>query len=94
VSLPLLQDFALLQTRWKALLDPVLKNAIWQGTLVASISLAASTPTKISTKLGRNPQGWFLVDNQANAVIWRTAWDNNTITLEASSATTISIWVF
>jgi hypothetical protein len=83
----------LAQTKWAATLNPLLATPLLSGSLV-SATLLASKPQAINHLLSRQPQGWFLVDNTANAVIWRTAWGNTTLTLEATANTTISIWVF
>lgn len=81
--------------RWASLLNPVLSLPILQGNQINDISLKASTPLVINHLLQRLPQGWFLTDNIANAVVWRTAsFNKNTLTLEASADTVISIWVF
>lgn len=64
-----------------------------QGNAV-SATLVASKPQAINHLLQRQPQGWFLIDNTADAVVWRTAWNQSTLTLESSANTTISLWVF
>lgn len=93
--LPLLSDTSLLQNRWKAIIDPVLVLPMLNGVAINGISLTASTPLAIPTTLNRMQQGWFIIDNNANANVWRTAAFNDlTLTLEASANTTISIWVF
>jgi hypothetical protein len=51
-------------------------------------------PTAINHKLQREPSGWFLMDIQGNAVVWRTAWDTSTITLQSTALVTIGLWVF
>lgn len=81
--------------KWASELNPVLAMPMLNGNQINNVSLAATTPLAINHLLGRVPQGWFLTDNTGNAVIWRTkAFSQYTITLEASSATTISLWVF
>ena len=95
MSLPLLKDFGLLQTGWKKQLDPIVANPILQGVQITGIVLAANTPKTISTTLNRTQLGWFLTDNNANCTVWRTqAFNSTTLTLEASAAATISIWVY
>lgn len=84
-----------LSTKWKAILDPVIANPLTQGQQISSISLAANVPTTVYHSLGQAPQGWFPVDNQASANVWRTQpFNNKTITLEASADTVISIWIY
>ncbi len=85
----------LAQTKWSATLNPILSLPILDGNLINSISLVANTPKAINHLLQRMPQGWVLVDNTANTVIWRTQiFTQSTITLESSANTTISLWVF
>ena len=84
----------LAQTKWASILNPIIALPILQGNLVSDIVLKASTAQVINHGLQRQPKGWFLVDNTANAVIWRTAWSTLTITLTASANTTVAIWVF
>lgn len=80
---------------WAQSLNPLLLNPLIQGQILSSISLAATTPKVISHGLGRQMVGWFVIDNTASATIWRTQpFNSKTITLEASAATTISLWVF
>ncbi len=80
--------------KWAAALNPLLALPLVNGSMV-SASLAATTPQAINHLLGRMPQGWFLVDNTANAVVWRTQPFNATsLTLEASVTTTVNLWVF
>lgn len=79
---------------WASQLDPILAEPILAGQQRDGIVLAKTTPLVISHSLGRVPTGWFVVDNTADVTIWRTAWTNNSITLESSDVTTISIWVY
>lgn len=62
------------------------------GRLITIIAVAA-TPTVIVHKLGRQPQLWILCDQDTTTTIKRTAWDANTITLQAGAACTVSVWV-
>jgi Tfp pilus assembly protein PilN len=85
----------LAQTKWASTINPILALPILQGNLITAISLIAGTPKSINHLLGRMPQGWFLVDNTSNAVIWRSSdFTQYTVTLETSVTTTVSIWIF
>lgn len=85
----------LAQTKWAATINPILAIPMLHGNQIDDIVLAANMPLAINHLLQALPQGWFLVDNTANAVVWRSAPLNNlTITLTASADTTISIWVY
>jgi len=85
----------LAQPRWAAILNPILGIPLLDGNQISNVTLTASTPLVINHLLQRMPQGWFLTDNTANAVIWRAAALNDlTITLESSANTTISFWIY
>lgn len=85
----------LAQTKWSSQINPVLALPMLNGNMISTISLVTSTPQAINHLLQRKPQGWFLMDNTADAVVWRSAPFNDlSITLESSANTTISIWVF
>jgi hypothetical protein len=89
------QNLSTTLTRWKSILDPVIADPLLSGLMVSGINLIASTPQVVNHSLSRNPLGWFLTDNTANSVVWRTQpFNNKTITLEASATTQVSIWVF
>ena len=85
----------LAQTKWASTLNPLLSLPILNGNMIEGISLTATTPLVVNHLLQRMPHGWFLTDNNADAVVWRSAaFTNLTITLESSANTTVSIWVF
>lgn len=63
------------------------------GNYLTDISVLTGTPKIINHKLGRTPVIWALGDNNANAVVWRSAWTETTITLNSSADCTISLWV-
>lgn len=63
------------------------------GQLLTAISLSSSTPKSINHGLGRQPVIWVLADITAAAEVYRTAWDTNSITLEATADCTVAIWV-
>lgn len=85
----------LANTKWSSILNPILALPILNGNQIEDVILAASTPLAINHLLGRMPQGWFLTDNTANAVVWRTQEFNQfSIVLESDLDTTISFWIF
>jgi hypothetical protein len=71
---------------------------ILQGQLVKNISLASSSTTKISHKLGRAPIGWIIVRQRASSIIWDTQDTNSnpnlTLNLNCSANVVIDLWVF
>jgi hypothetical protein len=64
MALPLQQttnaDLSLLQTKWKAQLDPILALALLAGQVLPSQQLVSGT-NAINHKLGRKLQGWYIV---------------------------------
>lgn len=85
---------SMIQTRWAAILNPVLSIPMLSGNQLTGVALASGSNV-INHLLDRNPQGWVLTDNQANAVVYRSApFNNKTLTLTSSAATTVSIWVW
>lgn len=84
-----------MQTQWAQQLNPLIANEITQGLLLSNVTLASGADTVIPTGLNRLQQGWIITDKDANANIWRTAaFNNNYLTLRASAAVVVSIWVF
>ncbi len=99
MSLPIFQtsskDLSLLQTNWASQLNPVVANPIVQGVQVTGITLAANTPLVINHLLSRKMQGWFVVDQNAAASIYRTQpFNSKTITLEANANVVVNIWCY
>lgn len=85
----------LANTRWASTLNPLLAIPFLNGLEIDAIKLIANKPQAINHLLQRTMQGWFILDNIANTVIWRTQPFNDlTLTLESSANTTVSIWVF
>jgi hypothetical protein len=81
--------------KWAAQLDPLLANPLVNGRQIDDITLVANTPQIVYHSLGQLPQGWVVVDTNANAYIRRTQpFNTKTITLEASADAVISIWIY
>lgn len=81
-------------TKWKNILDPLLKNPLNNVTILKDISLVAGNNT-ISHKLGRKPQGWIIVDINAASNIYR--YQDSTdlfLYLNSSNNAVISLGVF
>jgi hypothetical protein len=87
--------------RWASQINPLFgivegltSQPLLQGYQISGIVLAATTPLTINHTLGVVPAGWFLVDINASAAVWRVSWTPYQITLEASAAATVSIWIY
>ncbi len=66
------------------------------GNVLTSQLVTAANPVAINHGLGRTPVMWLITDQDTNTTVKRTAWDANTITLQADSAgsdCTISLYV-
>lgn len=85
----------LAQTKWAADLNPIISLPVLAGIQINSIILTANTPKAINHLLQRLPQGWFLVDINASATVWRSAvFTMTTITLESSANVTVSLYIY
>lgn len=88
------RDFQLMQNSWAAQINPLLSQPLNNGLILKNISLINGT-TVVNHLLGRNLQGWFLVDSDAAATIYRSAPKNNlTLTLTSDAALLADIFVF
>jgi hypothetical protein len=96
-SLPLTIPASTQDTRWKALLDPVIANPLQSGQLLTGIPLASGTNT-INHGLGRQLRGYFIVMNSASATFYDNQSTNQmpqlTLILNSSAPTTVSLYVF
>jgi hypothetical protein len=68
-------------------------NPLLDGTLVSAQRLAIGANV-INHTLGRTPLGWVVTDRNAATTIYRTAWDNRTLTLNSSAVATVTLWIF
>jgi hypothetical protein len=96
-NLPLSQPASQQDTRWKAILDPVVSSPILAGRQLDGIVLVTGSNT-INHGLGRKLQGYFVVLNSASATFYDTQSTNAstqlTLALVSSADTTISLWVY
>jgi hypothetical protein len=100
-SLPQFQnddkDFQMMQNRWASILNPVINNALNNGSILSAIPLATGTNV-INHLLSRKLQGWSIVRINAAATIYDTQdsnpTPNQTLVLVASAPCTVSLEVF
>jgi hypothetical protein len=79
---------------WASTLNPIIANPLNGTTILKSIELTNGV-TVVNHLLGRLMQGWFIVDINAAATIYRSQPMNNlTLTLTSSAAVTVNIGVF
>lgn len=79
---------------WKSILDPVIATPIIQGNLILNQVLMTGANV-INHKLGRQQVGWFVVDQNASAALYRSQPFNSlTLTLTSSAPATVNIWCF
>jgi hypothetical protein len=101
MSLPILQstdvNLTAVQTRWAAVINPLLSQPLSQALLLSGISVSSGT-NAINHKLGRKLQGYIVVGCNA-AVTFHDSQSTNsmpqlTLNLIASGAATINLLVF
>lgn len=104
-QLPIFQDpnqnLMLMQTKWKAIADPILGNPILSGRQINGIALIAGS-TSVNHGLNRLQQGWFTVDatvkpSGAIPVFYRSyqvPFNNTTLNLSSNGPGLINIWVY
>ena len=81
------------KTIWAGILNPIVTSP-FQPQFIYNISLAIGSNT-INHKLGRVPIGWFLVDVNTPATIYRgAASSTTTITLYSNLETVIGLGVY
>ncbi len=78
--------------QWKVLIDPALVHPFQQGVFI-EVTLSSGS-NEVNHLLERVPLGFFVTDIDAAVTIYRTAWDNKIITLQASGAVTVTLFVF
>lgn len=86
--------FPQLLTKWSSALNPLLQNPLNSVNILKDVQLKNGV-TVINHLLQQQQQGWFIVDIQGAATIYRSAPFNSTnITLTSNAAVTISLGVF
>lgn len=88
-------EVAELQKRLLEFFVPIIANPLLDGVLLTNVAVGTS-PTKVEHKLQREIQGWIVVRNGANSVVWEPVRELTSIyvTLQATADTTVDLWVF
>jgi hypothetical protein len=69
------------------------QNPLNGGSLLTAISLKSGS-NNVPHKLGRAPQGWFIVSPKAAVTVNETSTNTTNLVLNASASATVSIFVF
>jgi len=94
MQLPLKLPMDQMQTRWKAILDPLLANNLNNISILPPIQLINGV-TVVNHLLDRIQQGWIQLDIDAAATYYRSQpFNNKTITFTSNAAATIVIGVY
>jgi len=87
----------LMQTKWAAILNPVISNELNQCSILKSVNLSIGNNI-INHLLGKKLSGWFIVRQRALAEIFDTQdlnpTPNLTLTLTSNAIVTVDIAVF
>lgn len=87
----------MMQTKWSAIIDPVLNFPVNNGIVLQNIVLVSGDNT-INHMLGRDLQGWFITRLRASATIYDKQDANSfpqlTLVLHASAGVTVDMVVF
>jgi len=79
---------------WAQNLNPIVSNLMNQGKIIPNISLINGSVT-FNHGLGRQMTGWYIVDIQSAATIYRSQPLNAlTLTLTSNAAATVAVGVF
>lgn len=83
--------------KWAASINPVLANPIVQGQILENVTLVTGDNT-VNHRLGRKLQGYVVVLNSAATTFYDKQATNPrpelTLIINASGATTVSLYVF
>jgi hypothetical protein len=88
-------ELSLMQSKWKSILNPVVNLPLNNTPSLLQGVVLKSGDNVINHKLGRTPQGYIIVDNNAAVQVYRSAAFNDlTLTLHSNGAAVISLLVF
>lgn len=88
------KDLSLIQTKWKSILDPLLKSPTNNISILKDVKLVTGS-NSIAHLLQQIQQGWIIIDIQQTATIYRNGPFNDVyLYLSASAPVTVSLGVF
>ena len=83
-----------MQNAWTKELNPVLAMPLNQGIMLEDITLQVGANV-INHLLGRKMIGWIIIDQDAQASMFRSQpLNNKTLTLTSDAIVTLKLWVF
>lgn len=83
-----------MQSNVEDAVSQAIKAVLLNGILLSDLSLS-TTQSTVNHKLGRTPIGFFVVGNNAAAVVYSSgASDDLNLYLKSSASCTASLWVF
>ncbi len=89
------KDLQLLQANVDEAFKGVLACDLIDGVFIKNVSLTASQDNLVSHGLGREPQMWIVVRNNANSVVWEKTSPSisRVLNLWCSATCTVNLWV-
>lgn len=93
------QDVELLQQNVKKFVKVLEDNPLLDGVLIEDVEFDGVNDLTFNHGLGRQPRGCHPVDIEmpaatTSAALGRSVWNNQTITMFASAACTVKLWVW
>lgn len=73
--------------------NPITRKLLVDGIYLEDLALSSGANT-VDHKLGRELRGWIVCRRSNAETIYDTASDRTTLSLTASGAVTVSLWVF
>lgn len=87
------RELANVQDQVASVLVPLSKNALIDGVQIDGVVLTTSGAV-VDHLLKRQPLGWFIVDQNAAATVYRSDWNDRNISLISSATVTVSLWIY
>lgn len=91
------RNFQMMQNSWASEINPLLSRPLNQSNILNNVVLINGT-TVVNHLLGRKLQGWFIVGQNASAIIYDAQANNQkpelTLVLISNAAVTVNIAVF
>ncbi len=92
--LPLNLPLDQMQTKWKSQIDPLISSPLSGFQILNNVNLINGV-TVVNHLLGRIMMGWFIIDIDAAATIYRSApFSTTTLTLTSNAACKVNLGVF